>query len=243
MYNNQNYLIMSDDKKVENNFKFGVYLGKEKIYERIFSADLYNPVVRYSVDIRDKIPTIISNLQLALSTPSEDLSFNLALRDNLGNINEYYHDTKEYYKHICKINRMHPIKLFVPKQNKIDPASPKAKYQGKGTEFKFGVYINANPIVERNYYVEDYNPESRFSNEFYDLLNDIVEYLQAYLEKSDRNHMWNDYDLIATYGFNSIQPVRELSKERREELLSRRTDPSFVEKVRMDYHKGSDYPA
>jgi hypothetical protein len=237
---------MSDDRKVENNFKFGVYLGREKIYEKIFSADLYNPVVRYSVDIRDRIPSIISNLQASLSMPSKDLSFELALRkdhtivdfSDLPNAN-----AKNYYKHICKINRMHPIKLFVPTQNKIDASSPKAKYQGRGTEFKFGVYINANPIVERNFYVENYNPESRFSNEFYDLLNDIVDYLQAYLKKSDHNHMWNDYDLIAVYGFNSIQPVRELSKERREELLNRKSDLAFVEKVRMEYHKNSEYPA
>lgn len=234
---------MSNDKKVENNFKFGVYLGKEKIYERIFSADIYNPVVRYSVDIRDKIPSIIANLQAVLSMPSEDLNFELALKDLDGYLLEYGFNTKEYYKHICKINRMHPIKLFVPKQNKIDPSLPKAKYQGRGTEFKFGVYINANPIVERNYYVENYNPESRFSNEFYDLLNQIVDYLISYLGKSDRNHMWNDYDLIRIYGFISIQQVRELSKERREELLNRKSDLAFVEKVRLDYNKNSDYLA
>src|ERR1041385_1862765 len=98
---------MSNDKKVENNFKFGVYLGKEKIYERIFSADIYNPVVRYSVDIRDKIPSIIANLQAVLSMPSEDLNFELALKDMEGYLLEYGFNTKEYYKHICSINRMH----------------------------------------------------------------------------------------------------------------------------------------
>jgi len=54
---------MSDDKKPENNFKFGLYLRGEKIFERIFSADIYNPVVRYSVDIRDRIPSIIESIQ------------------------------------------------------------------------------------------------------------------------------------------------------------------------------------
>ena len=218
---------MLEERKQENNFKFGVYLRNEKIYEKIFSADLYNPVVRYSVDIRDKIPSIISNLQNLLQ--SQDLNFT----------NEFGFNTKEYYKHICKINRMQPIKLFVPTVNK-DVILPKTKFQGKGTEFKFGVYINMNPIVERNFYVEDYNPESRFSNEFYELLNDIVDYLRSYLKKSDHNHMWNDYDLINTYELN-IQQVRELSKDRREEFLKRKSDLSFVEKVRMDFNKNSEF--
>jgi hypothetical protein len=227
---------MSEEKKMENNFKFGVYLRNEKIYERIFSADIYNPVVRYSVDIRDKIPTIISNLQAQLSMNSSNINFN-HIPDTESDGFEF--ETMAYYKHICKINRMQPIKLFVPTVNK-DSSLPKSKYQGRGTEFKFGVYINANPIVERNFYVENYNPETRFSSEFYSLLNDIVDYLCSYLKKSDFNHMWDDYDLINTYDLK-IQQVRELSKDKREEFLNRKSDHAFIEKVRMDYNKNFDY--
>lgn len=204
-------------ERVENSFKFGLYLRNEKIFERIFSADLYNPVVRYSVDIRENIPSIIAGLQEVLQ--SEDLTF-----EDSNGVN-----TKDYYKHICKINRMHPIKLFVPTSYRDDT---KSRFHGKGTEFKFGVYINTNPIVERNFYVEKYNPESRFSNELSEVLNEIVNYLESYLLKSDKNHMWNDYDLINTYELN-IQQVRELSKEKRAEYLSKKGEPSFVEKVRM----------
>jgi len=208
---------MSEEKRVENNFKFGLYLRGEKIYERIFSADLYNPVVRYSVDIRENIPSIISSIQEVLQ--SENLTFT-----NFQNVN-----TKDYYKHICNINKMHPIKLFVPQPYRDEV---KTKYQGKGTEFKFGVYINTNPIVERNFYVDKYNPEARFSNQLPELLDEIVEYLQNYLKRSDVNHMWNDYDLINTYEL-TIQKVRELSKEKRAEYLSKKNDLSFVEKIRM----------
>lgn len=204
-------------ERVENSFKFGLYLRNEKIFERIFSADLYNPVVRYSVDIRENIPSIIAGLQEVLQ--AEELSFE----------DSYGVNTKDYYKHICKINRMHPIKLFIPTSYKDET---KSRFHGKGTEFKFGVYINTNPIVERNFYVEKYNPESRFSNELTELLNEIVNYLESYLMKSDLNHMWNDYDLINTYELN-IQQVRELSKEKRAEYLYKKNEPSFVEKVRM----------
>lgn len=221
---------MSDERKQENYFKFVLYLRNEKIYEKIFTADLYNPVVRYSVDIRERIPAIIASLQNSLQA-TENLIFE----------NVFGFNTKNYYKHICKINRMHPIKLFVPTQNK-DTLQPKSKFQGRGTEFKFGVYINANPIVERNFYVENYNPESRFSYQLHEILDNIVNYLRSYLKKSDLNHMWNDYDLITTYELN-IQQVRELSKEKREEFLRKKSEFAFVEKVRMDYNKNSDFTA
>lgn len=223
---------MSEEKRVENNFKFGLYLRGEKIYERIFSADIYNPVVRYSVDIRENIPSIISSIQEVLQ------SKNLTFKNQINNAN-----TKEYYKHICNINKMHPIKLFVPQPYK-DKDETKSKFQGKGTEFKFGVYINTNPIVERNFWVDDYNPESRFSNELTETLNDVVAYLKSYLKKSDVNHMWNDYDLINIYEL-TIQKVRDLSKEKRAEYLSRKNDLSFVEKIRManieNYSNKKDY--
>jgi hypothetical protein len=222
---------MSEVKKQENYFKFGLYLRGEKIFERVFSADIYNPVVRYSVDIRDRIPTIIESIQKVLQLNSSDLSF----------VGSNGHNTKNYYRHICKINRMHPIKLFVPMNYSKDrDGQQKQKFQSKGTEFKFGVYINTNPIVERNFYVDNYNPDARFSNELPEVLNDIVDYFTSYLKRSDVNHMWNDYDLITTYELN-IQQVRELSKDRREEFLRQKSDPAFVQKVRLDYNKDSEF--
>lgn len=228
---------MSEVKKQENNFKFGLYLRGEKIYERIFSADIYNPVVRYSVDIRDRIPSIIENIQNVLQ--SKELTFDSSFLNDNGDVVNFDYNTKNYYRHICKINKMHPIKLFIPNFNKDRDAQQKQKFS-KGTEFKFGVYINTNPIVERNFYVDNYNPDSRFSNELTEVLNDIVDYLRAYLKKSDVNHMWNDYDLINTYELN-IQQVRELSKDRRDEFLKNMSNPGFIEKVRLDYNKGSEF--
>ena len=230
---------MSEVKKQENNFKFGLYLRGEKIFEKVFSADIYNPVVRYSVDIRDRIPTIIESIQKVLQ--SRELTFDASFFNEKGGVVKFGYNTKNYYRHICKINRMHPIKLFVPMNySKDKDGQQKQKFQSKGTEFKFGVYINTNPIVERNFYVDNYNPDARFSNELPEVLNEIVDYLTSYLKKSDVNHMWNDYDLITTYELN-IQQVRELSKDRREEFLRQKSDPAFVQKVRLDYNKDSEF--
>lgn len=218
-----------EDKKQEtkeNNFKFGLFLRSDKVYEKLFSADLYNPVVRYSVNIREMIPKIVLSLQTTLQTKSKDLNF----------VDKFGYNSLDEYKRLCDINDLDYYKLKVPTN------FPKTNHGGKpymmrgGTEFKFGLYINHNTIVERNFYVDNYNPESRFSTQLMDVINVIVENISTHLKHSDLNHMWDDYKIINTYGLN-IQQVRELSKERREELLRRVGDYNFIERIRMDYSK------
>lgn len=220
-----------EEKKQEHNFKFGIYIRNEKIIEKIFSADLYNPVVRYSVNIRDMIPSIIGDIQNLLQTKSEDLQFE----------NEIWKNSLVFYKKMCDINNLDYFKLKVPNQVQKNNFINGKSYPSKsGTEFKFGLYINSNPIVERNFYVDNYNPESRFSIDIYELVCDIISRLEKYLIKSDVSQMWDDYKLIHTYDLN-IQQVRELSREKREEYLKRTGDFNFIEKVRVIYNKQPDF--
>ncbi len=222
-----------EDKKQPNNFKFGLFLRNERVAEKIFSADLYNPVVRYSVNIREMIPTIISNLQNTLQSQNDKLTFT----------DPYGYNSVNYYKTICDINGLDYFKLKVPApyQKANYNTTTKPFTQRNGTEFKFGLYINTNTIVERNFYVDNYNPYARFSQELDDVIYNIVNnFLQKHLKNSDINHMWDDHKIINTYSLN-IQQVRELSKEKREELLKRVGDYSFVERVRMDYNKQPEF--
>ncbi len=221
-----------EDKKQENNFKFGVFLRNESVGEKIFSADLYNPVVRYSVNIRDMIPKIIGSIQNVLQSKSNELSF----EDQFG------YNSLKHYKKICEINELDYYKLRVPIQHPKPSYgnNPKPYQQRGGTEFKFGLYINANTIVERNFYVDNYNPEARFSVELKTTVDRIVENLKGYLKKSDLNHMWDDYKIINTYNLN-IQQVRELTREKRDEFLRRVGDYNFIERVRTDYNKQLEF--
>jgi len=228
-----------EERKQPNNFKFGLFLRNEKVAEKIFSADLYNPVVRYSVNIREMIPKIISSLQATLQTPSDELGFMLNVNDI-----QYGYNSLEYYKSTCEINKLDYMKLKVPalpyqKSNYVTNGN-KPYSQRNGTEFKFGLYINTNTIVERNFYVDNYNPEARFSDELIAVVNKIVDNIMDYLKGSDLNHMWDDHKIINTYSLN-IQQVRELSKERRDEFLRRVGDYNFIERVRIDYNKQPEF--
>lgn len=222
-----------EERKQQNNFKFGLFLRGEKVAEKIFSADEYNPVVRYSVNIREMIPKIISSLQTTLQTKSGDLTF----------VDHHGYNSLEYYKSICNINNLDYFKLKVPPQyNKPNNAinGVKPYMQRGGTEFKFGLYINNNTIVERNFYVDNYNPEARFSVQLDGRIETVVDNIKDYLKTSDLNHMWDDYKIIHTYSLN-IQQVRDLTKERREEFLRRVGDYNFIERVRIDYNKQPEF--
>lgn len=233
-----------EERKQQNNFKFGLFLRNEKVAEKVFSADLYNPVVRYSVNIREMIPSIIGSLQKTLQTPSDELTF----------VDQYDYNSVDYYKAICDINDLDYFKLKVPTpyQRPNNHVHGKPFVQRNGTEFKFGLYINTNTIVERNFYVDNYNPAARFSQELvssscdnkkngaYGTIDRIVSDLQDHLKKADLNHMWDDYKIITTYSLN-IQQVRELTKEKREEFLRRVGDYNFIERVRIDYNKQPEF--
>lgn len=199
----------------ENNFKFVLYQGEDVITERIFTADNFNPVVRYSVDIRSMIPSIIQRLQKTLS------------RKNL-NFKDHNYDFLELYKDQASLEKPE----FNSKLTK--PVVVKQNFSGKtirGVECKFGLYINDNPIVERKFYVDNYNPASRFSLEIVSIVNEVCEEIFDSLKDNDVNHMWGDYVLINTYGLY-VNQIRELSNQKRSELLENVGDRLFIKKTR-----------
>lgn len=53
-------------KKRENKFEFILKINDNIIISRYFSADEYNPQVRYSVDIRNAVEEIVSFIQETL---------------------------------------------------------------------------------------------------------------------------------------------------------------------------------
>jgi hypothetical protein len=204
------------NKPHENIFKFGLYLGEDTVNEKIFTADFFNPVIRYSVDIREDIPYIILRLQKVLSRR------NLTYKADVGG---HTYDLLGYYKNQIDLER----KQFHNKLRRI--SSP--------AEFKFGLYINGNPIVERNFPVDNYNSSSRFSNELKEIIDDITDEIFSSLKESDVNHMWDDYVLINTYGLY-INQIRDLSKGKRALMLSNVKNRGFIKKTRTNYNGSSN---
>lgn len=70
---NQNYIlnmdsVESDETKEKEHFLIEIKLGDDVFIQRIFPAYYYHPKVRYTVDIRPRLKTILSDLTDILST-------------------------------------------------------------------------------------------------------------------------------------------------------------------------------
>jgi hypothetical protein len=192
------------EKEYNNVFKFSLYQEDILLGEKMLDADLFNPITRYSIDIRNILPRIITRLQKVLSKRNYNTSltsdFDLFLY-NKKMISAY----PQKYRHEMK---------YLP-QSVTHHIEDKVI---KGVECKLGFYINDKPIVERVFFVDGYNPIARLSLDLIDEIVDCTDTIFDEIKLSDIKNMWDDYDLINMRGL-SISQIRELTPQKRSELL------------------------
>lgn len=202
------------EKEYSNVFRFSLTQGDVLLCEAMFDADEFNPFTRYSIDIRDILPRAITRLQKTLSRRSYDVVAEVGKDDVSGEMLSY--NLLQYHQKM--------INSYPQRYRNSMRYSPQAIVQKieektiRGVECKIGLYINDNPIVERLFYVDGYNPVARQSNDVTYVVTDIAEIIKAKIKRSDIKNMWDDYDLINTRGL-SINQIRELPIGKREYLL------------------------
>lgn len=193
-------------EKNVNLFRFSLYQEDLLLCEKIFDADDFNPFTRYSIDIRELLPHAITKLQKMLSKKRYETQFE--------NYSEY--DFGEYAQNM--------IDAYPEKWRRNITYNPKPMKHHiedkviKGVECKIGFYINDNPIVERIFYVDGFNPLVRYSADVMIEVITIADKIFEHIKKVDVQNMWDDYDLINRWGF-SINQIREFSSEKRRHLL------------------------
>ncbi len=208
-----------NEKENSNKFRFSLYQGDILLCEKIFDADLFNPFTRYSIDIRDILPKSITALQKVLSKKNYDIILEVGRKDiNDAESEHYYYDSYHAYQDI--------INSFPQQYRNEFKYNPQPIVQQiddkviKGVECKIGLYINDKPIVERLFYVDGFNPVSRWSNDVVYTVVDIADKIFDNIKKNDIRNMWDDYDLIDVRGL-SINEIRLLTPQKRDELLNR----------------------
>lgn len=188
-----------------NDFKLSLYQEDVLLSEIIFSADDFNPFTRYSIDLRELLPKHISNLQRLLSSKNFDCDI-YGLYDN-------YKINKKIINSYPKYIRNDMVYKPQNKRYVIDDMVI------TGVECKIGFYINDNPIIEREFYVNGFNVKSRYSVELYDEMTYISNVIKNHIKNNDIKNMWDDYDLINYRGMN-INQIRELNTYTRNRLLN-----------------------
>ncbi len=176
---------MNQENSTERDFyRFVLYLNGQIISQTEFPAYVYNQNVRYFVNIKELAPEFIKSLQGVLSSRDENLELTF----------NGYNLFKEYQKQLS-INKK-VVNAFPAPLNKLDRINEEeyveGRYTNKGEQFKFILYINENHIIERNFYVKNYNPKSRFSADLVETIYDIVSDIKQHIKKNDDVYMWQN---------------------------------------------------
>jgi hypothetical protein len=207
-----------NEKEHSNLFRFSLTQQDVLLCEKIFDADQFNPFTRYSIDIRDVLPRVITKLQKTLSRRSY-ITFKLKNDSDAPELelNREY----DYYGYRQKMVSAYPKEkregMYYNPQPIVQQIEEKTI---RGVECKIGFYINNKPIVERMFYVDGFNPIARWSVELIDEVCDTANIIKNKILHTDVKNMWDDYDLINIKGL-SITQIRELSPSKREEMLRR----------------------
>ena len=202
-----------NENEFSNLFKFSLTQGDVLLCEVMFDANKFNPFTRYSIDIRDILPCAITKLQKVLSRRSYEVIFDVGLDS----------DFEEKSYNLLKYHQMMISKYPEEFRNimRYSPIPVVRKFKDKtirGVECKIGLYINNNPIVERQFYVDGFNSVARHSLDVMYTVSDIMEIIRNKIKRNDIKNMWDDYDLINMKGL-SITQIRELSIGKRQFLL------------------------
>ena len=208
---------MSEKESKENSnvFRFSLHQGETLLCEKIFDADQFNPFTRYSIDVRDILPRAITRIQKTLSRRGYDVMLETGKNDD-GEMQTY--DLFGY--------RQDMINTY-PREWRNDMRyNPQAVVQKieektiRGVPCKIGLYINENPIVEREFYVDGFNSVALVSLNIVNVVTNIAESMESKIKRNDVRNMWDDYDLINYRGL-TINQIRELHPAKRAEMVRR----------------------
>lgn len=205
-----------NEKEHNNMFRFSLHQGDVLLCEKMFDADKFNPFTRYSIDVRDILPRAISRIQKTLSKRNYDVIADVGITD-VGS-EEVSYDLFRY--------RQKVINSYPKEWRKGMYYSPEIIIQHienktiRGVPCKLGLYINENPIVEREFFVDGFNPVARMSLDILYVVTEIADNIFNKIKKNDIKNMWDDYDLINYRGL-SINQIRELHPAKRGEMLRR----------------------
>jgi hypothetical protein len=209
VYNNVFRFTLHQGSVVDGDFKAEVLLC-----EAMFDADNFNPFTRYSIDVRDILPRAITRIQKTLSRRSYDVVAEVGRVD--GEMQVY-----DLYAYHQKMINSYPQKwrngMRYNPQTVVQQIGEKTI---RGVPCKIGLYINENPIVEREFFVDGFNPVAKQSLDIKEVVTDIAELIEEKIKKNDIRNMWDDYDLINYRGL-SINQIRELHPAKRAEMLRR----------------------
>jgi hypothetical protein len=187
-----------------SHFKFALLLNNKVITERIFPKHFIN-----NINLQDVAKTYIRQFKQTLSTPDKDLRI-------AGDIKNYQgyksgiptNVTNKKTNELINYIKAAEFAKLPDSENKTVRLSTGGKsdegfYINDQEKFKYVLYNEGtdekgNPtkdiVIERNFMVENYNPNVRFSYNLTDTFSDIVTDIQSQLKKRDFEILHKNYE-------------------------------------------------
>lgn len=188
----------------ENNFKFTLTQGNIILFERIIDSSNFSQHTRGHVDIRKILPLSINMLQKVLSknnyttrisVDSDKLVDETVIKGKSYDLlDEYIKDINSFPANIRYDIEYNPESVTF----KVDVNTPRGieSMTIRGVECKIALYRNDSPIVERLFYVDRYNPSSRWSLDLTNTCEYISKNILNSIKNSDISYLWSEYDKL-----------------------------------------------
>ena len=181
------------DYSNNNTYRLALLQGETVLCERIY----LNQPIRYSINIRDILRDVVKKFQKVLSRNNYDCCIERG-EDSYYNLFEYNQKQISLYpREIQNDFRYNPE---ISKEIVSDTRDGVVKEKEiRGVKCKMGLYINEKPIVEREFYVDGFNPVAKFSVDVLDAVNEVGEMILNKIKPSDEKYVWDLVYKVKSY--------------------------------------------
>ena len=183
-------------------YKLSLQLNGQPIMERVF--DIYNKInINFS---KEEATSFIHAFKEVLASYDSRLDFEL---------NNY--DLLDDYQ--WKVSKDRPGKQdnkLLKNQSQGDTS--KGYYVNEQEKFRYIFSLNDNTIIERNFFVKNYNPNARFSVNLLEVFNRISEDFAYKVKELDKLVQWNEFEISEAFGFTP-EKVKAMTSEERSAFL------------------------
>lgn len=166
----------------KNNLVFSLYQENVLLSEKFMNGNLSGE----QIDIRPILPKNIGKLQKVLSKTSYNTKI------DVGNDKVY-----DLLNHTQSFITSFPEGLG--EEFLYDPI-PTTKEVGdwkmSGVECKISLLFNNKLVVERYFYVKGFNPNSRYSTDLIDVVNEFCEDIEKLVKWIVINYMWEEFERV-----------------------------------------------
>lgn len=215
-------------------WKFGLYLGKglwenrevvpyeelDPIYETLIDSQVYSKGVRYDMNVRSITGSLMNQLLKVLSSEwvETEETYGDTTYDSLFSYRENLNQTNDMYRGTSSSARIwdEDTKLLIPEEESENILGR----IHNGVRITFGLYTETaegeiKPIIQRHAYVRHYNPESRFSGEIKDVVDNYIDEVK---EKARGEDILRTFLIKEIYEKGIEIPMGVLNMKSRKEL-------------------------